>query len=78
MGRHLWLRRLLDWVGVIVQSDILYRSVMVDQLEQLVRYEPVFASREAPEDQMTRRRGDLNTVFERNSRKRQRVASKTS
>ena len=57
---------------------ILYRSLMVDQLEKLVRYEPVFASREAPEDQMTRRRGDLNAVFERNSRKRQRVASKTS
>ena len=75
MGRHLWLRRLPDWVGVFVQSEILYRSLMVDQL---VRYEPVFASREAPEDQMTRRRGDLNTVFERNSRKRQRVATKTS
>ena len=78
MGRHLWLRRLPDWVGVFVQSEILYRSLMVDQLEELVRYEPVFASREAPEDQMTRRRGDLNTVFERNSRKRQRVATKTS
>ena len=78
MGRHLWLRRLPDWVGVFVQSDILYRSLMVDQLDQLVRYEPVFASREAPEDQMTRRRGDLNSVFERNSRKRQRVATKTS
>ena len=78
MGRHLWLRRLPDWVGVFVQSEILYRSLMVDQLEKLVRYEPVFASREAPEDQMTRRRGDLNTVFERNSRKRQRVATKTS
>ena len=75
MGRHLWLRRLPDWVGVFVQSEILYGSLMVDQL---VRYEPVFASREAPEDQMTRRRGDLNAVFERNSRKRQRVASKTS
>ena len=51
---------------------------MIDQLEELVRYEPVFASREAPEDQMTRRRGDLNIVFERNSRKRPRVATKTS
>ena len=51
---------------------------MVEKLDQLVRYEPVFASREAPEDQMTRRRGDLNIVFERNSRKRQRVATKTS